>query len=89
MPGPGRKGWLTGVSGRDLFKITYGFGLRRNEIRDARSGRLRHRNPAAPQFGRFRRLLRPLRQGDEGRPAAAARTVLDGVGLDVEALRST
>ena len=40
--GRGRKGWLPAFRDAALFKVAYGFGLRRTEAADARPGRLRH-----------------------------------------------
>ena len=62
----------------------YGWGLRRTETSKldvADWGR----NPAAPEFGRYGMLQRPLRQGEEG-PAAAAAERASVMGWAVEAV---
>jgi site-specific recombinase XerD len=52
VAGSGRKGWLTGFRDAALFKVIYGWGLRRREavmldVADFTP------NPAAPELGRF------------------------------------
>ena len=48
----GRKGWLTAVRDATLMKVTYAWGLRRNEVRllDVTDF---GRNPKAPEFGDY------------------------------------
>ena len=76
----GRKGALAAYRDATIFKVIYGWGLRRTEtakLDEADFGR----NPRAPQFGRYRHAERPLRQGEAGAAAAAAeRAVGDGLG---------
>ena len=75
-----RKGALAAYRDATLFKVMYGWGLRRTETSKldlADWGR----DPAAPEFGRVRHAERPLRQGEEGAAAAAAERGLgDGLG---------
>jgi len=52
LSGGGRKGWLTAFRDSALFKVVYGWGLRRREaamleVEDFTA------NPAAPELGRF------------------------------------
>lgn len=69
--GAGRKGWLPAFRDATLFKVAYGYGLRRNE--NARCRRLRAQR-ARCRVRRLRRLLRPARQGQARRPSGAACT---------------
>ncbi|MCI2424368.1 site-specific integrase [Saccharopolyspora sp. K220] len=48
----GRKGWLPAFRDATLFKVSYSFGLRRNEVRMLDLADL-GRNPHAPEFGDF------------------------------------
>ena len=69
----GRKGWLPAFRDATLFKIAYGYGLRRNETRMLDVADF-GTNPHAPRVRRARGLLRPPRQGHEGlRPETAQR----------------
>ena len=78
--GRGRKGWLPAFRDAALFKVAYAFGLRRTEARDARPGRLRHQ-PARRRVRPVRAVPGPVRQGQQGLAAEAARvlTVWDWV----------
>jgi integrase/recombinase XerC len=69
--GSRRKGWLATFRDASLFKVVYGWGLRRREaaMLDMADFAV---NPATPELGRFAGAARPLRQGDAGQPAAAA-----------------
>ena len=65
-----RKGWLASFRDATLFKVVYGWGLRRREtamldVDDFTA------NPAAPELAAGR-VPCPVRQGDAGQPAAAA-----------------
>ena len=65
----GHKGWLAAFRDATLFKVIYGWGLRRREaamldVEDFMA------NPAAPELGGWA-LPRALRQGDAGQPAPA------------------
>jgi hypothetical protein len=46
----GRKGWLPAFRDATLFKVAYGYGLRRNETRMLDLADF-GRNPHAPEFG--------------------------------------
>lgn len=48
----GRKGWLSAFRDATLFKVTYAWGLRRQEVRMLDTSDFGV-NPAAPEFGRF------------------------------------
>jgi integrase/recombinase XerC len=48
----GRKGWLPAFRDAVLFKVAYGYGLRRNEVRMLDLADF-GRNPHAPEFGGF------------------------------------
>lgn len=48
----GRKGWLAAFRDAVLFKVAYGWGLRRNEVRHLQTVDF-SRNPHAKEFGRF------------------------------------
>ena len=75
-----RKGALAAYRDATLFKVIYGWGLRRTETVEAGSGRLGPQ-PGGAGVRPVRDAARPLRQG-EARPAAAAaqRAVGDGLG---------
>jgi site-specific recombinase XerD len=47
----GRKGWVPAFRDAVLFKVAYGWGLRRNEVRHLQTVDF-SRNPHAPEFGR-------------------------------------
>ncbi|GAA5159773.1 hypothetical protein GCM10023321_41390 [Pseudonocardia eucalypti] len=51
----GRKGWLPAFRDAVLFKVAYGWGLRRNEVRHLQTVDF-SRNPHAREFGRFGQL---------------------------------
>ncbi|TLW89257.1 site-specific integrase [Saccharomonospora piscinae] len=48
----GRKGWLSAFRDVTMFKICYGFGLRRNELRMLDAADF-SRNPYGPEFGDY------------------------------------
>lgn len=50
-----RKGWAAAFRDSTLFKLTYCFGLRRNEVRHLETFDF-SRNPHAPEFGKFGHL---------------------------------
>ena len=50
--GAGRKGWLPAFRDATLFKVAYGYGLRRNEARMLDAADF-GRNPHAPEFGEY------------------------------------
>ncbi len=50
-----RKGWAAAFRDSTLFKLTYCFGLRRNEIRHLETFDF-SRNPHAPEFGKYGHL---------------------------------
>ena len=81
----GRKGWATAFRDATLFKVCYGWGLRRREaamLDLADFGR----NPAGPQFGEFGACYVRYGKALKGSPPRR-RTVLDGAGdWTVEAL---
>lgn len=52
LSGGGRKGWLTAFRDSALFKVVYGWGLRRREAAMLEVGDFTA-NPAAPELGRF------------------------------------
>ena len=51
----GRKGWLPAFRDAVLFKVAYGWGLRRNEVRHLQTVDF-SRNPHAREFGQFGQL---------------------------------
>jgi site-specific recombinase XerD len=52
ITGTGRKGWLSAFRDAALFKVAYGFGLRRNEVRMLELADF-GANPHAPEFGAY------------------------------------
>ena len=78
--GAKRKGALAAYRDATLFKVIYGWGLRRTETAKLDLTDW-GRNPAAAEFGRFGMLHRPLRQGGARSAAATAQRRLgDGLG---------
>ena len=67
----GRKGWWPAFRDATLFKVAYGFGLRRNEVRMLDVADF-GANPHAPGVRRVRRVPGAVRQGEEGLAAQAA-----------------
>ena len=68
--GSRRKGWLVAFRDATLFKVVYGWGLRRREAAMLDVADFAP-NPAAPELGSFGSVPCPVRQGDAGQPAAA------------------
>src|SRR5690606_2360988 len=75
----GRKGWLPAFRDASLFKVIYGWGLRRREAGNLDLADF-SRNPKAPEFRALRCVLCEVREGGEGVVAAEADGV-DGLGL--------
>lgn len=78
----GRKGWLPAFRDAVLFKVAYGWGLRRNEVRHLQSVDFA-RNPHAPEFGRYGMVH--VRYGKANRGSAPKRrSVLTVMGWSAE-----
>jgi hypothetical protein len=64
-----RKGWLAAFRDATLFKVVYGWGLRRREAAMLDVADFAP-SPAAPEFGTLGGVSCAVRQGDAGQPAA-------------------
>ena len=80
----GRKGWLTAFRDATLFKVIYGWGLRRTETSKLDVADF-GRNPAAPEFGRFGMLNVRYGKAKKGQPPRR-RNVAAVMGWAVEAV---
>lgn len=78
----GRKGWVAAFRDATLFKVAYGWGLRRNEVRLVELTDFGS-NPAAPEFGRRGTLRVRFGKAMKG-SAPKQRTVLTVFGWTVD-----